>query len=110
MFPNDLEVEKTGSYLFRAKQILLQLFGKRKMWILAIWTLKIVDHYCQEQGKILLHQFKVRKTVSQQIGSRKKCFPAIWKWKKEVPRYFEPEKHCSSYLKREKSGSLLFGV
>ena len=26
-----------------------------------------------------------------------------------VPSQFEPDKHCCSYLKREKSGSLLFG-
>ena len=26
-----------------------------------------------------------------------------------VPSYFEPDKHCCSYLEREKSGSLLFG-
>ena len=26
-----------------------------------------------------------------------------------VPNYFEPDKHCCSYLEREKSGSLLFG-
>ena len=31
---------------------------------------------------------------------------AIWK---QVPSYFEPDKHCCSYLEREKSGSLLFG-
>ena len=43
------------------------------------------------------------------IGARKKCFPAIWKWKKLIPSYFEPEKHFCSYLEREKSGSLLFG-
>ena len=36
-------------------------------------------------------------------------FPAIWKWKNLVPIYFEPNKHCCSYLEREKSGSLLFG-
>ena len=36
-------------------------------------------------------------------------FPAIWKWKKLVPSYFEPDKHSCSYLEREKSGSLLFG-
>ena len=36
-------------------------------------------------------------------------FPAIWKWKKKVPSYFEPDTHCCSYLEREKSGSLLFG-
>ena len=35
--------------------------------------------------------------------------PAIWKWKKLVPSYFETDKHCCSYLEREKSGSLLFG-
>ena len=34
---------------------------------------------------------------------------AIWTWKKLVPSYFEPDKHCCSYLGREKSGSLLFG-
>ena len=28
--------------------------------------------------------------------------------KKLVPSYFEPDKHCFSYLEREKSGSLLF--
>ena len=39
----------------------------------------------------------------------KKCFPAIWKREKLVPSYFEPDKHCCSYLEREKSGSLLFG-
>ena len=53
--------------------------------------------------------FKVRKTGSQSVGARKKCFPPIWKWKKMVPSYFEPDKHCCSYLEREKSGSLLFG-
>ena len=36
-------------------------------------------------------------------------FPSICKWKKLVPSYFEPDKHCCSYLEREKSGSLLFG-
>ena len=51
----------------------------------------------------------IRKTGSQPVGARKKCFPAIWKWKKLVPSYFEPDKHCCSQLEREKSGSLLFG-
>ena len=36
-------------------------------------------------------------------------FPAIWNWKNLVPSYFEPDKHCCSYLEIEKSGSLLFG-
>ena len=53
MFPNYLEVGKTGFYLFRAKQTLLQLFGDRKMWIPAISRPKNVVHNCQEQGKRL---------------------------------------------------------
>ena len=79
------------------------------MWIPAIWRLKNVVHNCQEQGKILLHLFKVRKTGSQQLGARKKYLPAIWKWKTVVPSYFETDKLCCSYFEREKSGSLLFG-
>ena len=38
-----------------------------------------------------------------------KSFPAIWNWKKLVSSYFEPDKHCCSYLEREKSGSMVFG-
>ena len=36
-------------------------------------------------------------------------FPAICKWEKTVPSYFELDKHCCSYLKIEQKGSLLFG-
>ena len=36
-------------------------------------------------------------------------FPSYLEMEKLVPSYFEPDKHCCSYLKREKSGSLLFG-
>ena len=100
MFPSYLEVEKTGSQLFRAWQTLLQLFGERKKWIPAIWRPKNVVHNCQEQGKRLLLLFKVRKTGSQPVGTRQKCFPAIQKWKKLVPSYFEPDKHFCSYLER----------
>ena len=52
---------------------------------------------------------KSEKLVHRNQESKKKCFPAIWKWKKIVPPCFELEKHCRSYLEREKSGSLLFG-
>ena len=52
---------------------------------------------------------KSEKLVHSQQEHEKKCFPAIWKWKKLVPSYFESDKHCCSYLQREKSGSLLFG-
>ena len=100
---------KTGSQLFRTCQTLMQLFGEREKWIPAIWRLKNVVHNCQEQGKRLLHLFIVRKTGSQQLGAQNKCFQAICKRKKLVPSYFETDKHCCSYLEREKSGYLLFG-
>ena len=45
---------------------------------------------------------KSEKLVHSQQEHEKKCFPAIWKWKKLVPNYFEPDKLCCSYLKREK--------
>ena len=48
--------------------------------------------------------FQLLAISSQPVGARKKCLPAIWQWKKLVP-----DKHCCSYLEREKSGSLLFG-
>ena len=51
MFPSYLEVEKTGSQLFRASQTLWQLFGERKKWIPAIWRPKNVVHNCQEHEK-----------------------------------------------------------
>ena len=36
-------------------------------------------------------------------------FPSYLDVEKTGPSYFEPDKHCCSYLEREKSGSLLFG-
>ena len=52
---------------------------------------------------------KSEKLVHSQQEHEKNCFQTIWNWKKLVPSYFEPDKHCCSYLEREKSGSLLFG-
>ena len=53
---------------------------------------------------------KSEKLVHSQQEHEKNYFPAIWKWKKLVPSYFEPKKHCCRYLEREKSGFLLLGV
>ena len=85
-----------------------QLFVSGKNWFLAIsgmtntvasiWREKKVEpcylerknvvHNCQEQGKRLLHLFKVRKTGSQRVGAQKKCFPAIRKWKQTGSQLF----------------------
>ena len=48
--------------------------------------------------KLVHSQQEHEKTVSQLFGSGNM-----------VPSYFEPDKHCCSYLEREKSGFLLFG-
>ena len=45
----------------------------------------------------------------QQDQQDQNFFTAICKWEKMVLYYFEPDKHCCSYLEIEKSGSLLFG-
>ena len=52
---------------------------------------------------------KSEKLVHSNQEHEKKFFPAISKCKKLVPSYFEPDKHCSSYLEREKKGFLLYG-
>ena len=77
-----------------------QLFGSGKKWFLAISSLTNTVAAIWREKKV---------DPCQSVGARKKCFPAIWKWKKLVNSYFEPDKHCCSYLEREKSGSLLFG-
>ena len=45
---------------------------------------------------------KSQKHGSQPVGARKIYFPAICKQKNLVPSYFELDKHCCSYLEREK--------
>ena len=106
-----------------------QLFGNGKKWFLAIssltntvvaiWREKKVDPCYLETKKCSSQLLGARKKIMTSIycqknwftasRSTKKCFPALQKWKKLVPSYFEPDKHCCSYLEREKSGSLLFG-
>ena len=106
-----------------------QLFGSGKNWFLAIssltntvaaiWRERKVDpcyletKKCSSQllgaRKKIMTSIYSQKTGSQQLGAQKKCLQAIWKWKKLVPSYFEPYKHCCSYLERDKSGFLLFG-
>ena len=52
---------------------------------------------------------KSEKLVHSQQEYEKNVTQLFRKCKKLVPSYFEPDKHCCSYLEREKSGSLLFG-
>ena len=109
MFPSYLEVEKLVrsyfepdkhccSYLEREKSGYL-LFGDQKMLFTTVRSKeKVYDIYLKSE-KLVHSQQEHEKSVSQQI----------WKWKKLVPSYFEPDKHCCSNLEREKCGSLLFG-
>ena len=117
MLASYLEMEKTGSQLFRSRQTLLQLFGEIEKWIPAIWRLKNVVHNCQEQGKdyyIYLKSEKLvhsnqehEKNACQLFGSGKNWFlaisnlsntdAAIWRERKVDPCYLETKK-CSSQL------------
>ena len=60
---------------------------------------KDYDIYLKSE-KLVHSKQEHEKNVSQLFGSGKKL----------VPSYFEPDKHCCSYLEIEKSGSLLLGV
>ena len=106
-----------------------QLFGSGKKWFLAIssltntvaaiWRERKVDPCYLENKKCSSQLLEASKKIMTSIYSQKnwftairrtkKCFQAIQKWKKLVRSYFEPGKHCCSYLEREKIGSLLFG-
>ena len=99
-----------------------QLFGSGKKWFLAIssltntvaaiWREKKVDPCYLETKKCSSQLLGARKKIMTSIycqknwftasRSTKKCFPALWKWKKLVSSYFEPDNHCCSYLEREK--------
>ena len=81
MFPSYLEVEKTDSQLFRARQTLLQLFGEGKQRIPAIRRPKNVittvrskekdyDIYLESE-KLVHSQQEHEKNVSQLFGSAK---------------------------------------
>ena len=64
---------------------------------------KDYDIYLKSE-KLVHSQLEHEKNISQQFRKGKN-----WWFKKLVPSYFEPHKHCCSCLEREKSGSLLFG-
>ena len=59
---------------------------------------KDYDIYLKSE-KLVHSQQEHEKNVSQLFGSGKK----------RIPGYFQPDKHCYSYLERKNSGSLLFG-
>ena len=63
---------------------------------------------------------KSEKLVHSQQEHEKICFPAIWKWKNLVPKYFEPDKTVAAiwreikvdpcYLETKKCSSQLLGA
>ena len=87
MFPSYLEVENTGSQLFRARQTLLQLFGERKNWIPAIWRPKM--------------QFTT-------VKSKEKDYDIYLKLEKLVHSQQEHVKNVSKLFESGKTGSQLF--
>ena len=87
MFPSYLEMEKTGSQLFRARKTLLQLFGEGKSGSLLFGDQKMqfttvrskekdYDIYLKSE-KLVHSQQEHDKNVSQLFGSGKNLFLAI---------------------------------
>ena len=119
MFPSYLEVQKTGSQLFRVCRTLLQLFVERKKWIPAIWRPKNVVHNCQEKAKkndIYLKSEKLvhsnqehEKNVSQLFGSAKNWFLAISSLTNTVAAICREKKVDPCYLETKKCSSQLLG-
>ena len=108
MFPSNLEVHKTGSQLFSALQILLQLFGEKKSGSLLFGDQKMqfttvrskekdYNSYLKSD-KLVYSQQEHEKNVSQLFGSGKNWFLAISSLTNTVTAIW-----------REKSGFLLFG-
>ena len=83
MCPSYLEVEKTGSQLFRARQTLLQLFGYRKKWIPAIRRPKAISSLINtvaaiwRQKKVDPCYQETKKWSSQLLGASKKIMTSI---------------------------------
>ena len=92
------EHEKNVSQLFRSGKNWFLVILSLTNTLVAIWREKKVDPCYQETKKCssqllgarkkIMHLFKVRKTGSQPVGARKKCFPAIWKLQKTSSQLF----------------------
>ena len=121
MFPSYLEVEKTGSQLFRASQTLLQLFGERKKWISCYYgdqkmqfttvRIKEKDYDIYLKSEKLVHsQQEHEKNVSQLFGSGKNWFLAISSLTNTVAAISREKKVDLCYLKNKKCSSQLLGA
>ena len=110
LVPSSFEPNKhCCSYLEREKSGSL-LFGEQKMQFTNVRSKeKDYDIY-----------LKFRKTCSQPVGARKKCFPAIQKWKKLVSSFssmtntvaaiWREKKLDPCYLETKKCSSQLLGA
>ena len=120
MFSSYLEVEKTGSQLFRSGQTLLQLFGQRQNCIPAIWRPKMqfttvrskekdYDIYLKSE-KLVHSQQEHEKNVSQLFGSEKNWFLAISSLRNTVAAIWREIKVDPCYLDTKKCSSQLLGA
>ena len=112
------EHEKNVSQLFESGKKWFLAISSLTNTVVAIWREKKVDPCYLETKKCSSQLLGARKKIMTSIycqknwftasRSTKKCFPALWKWKKLVPSYFEPDNHCCSYLEREKEDPCYF--
>ena len=104
MFPSYLEVEKKWFVAISSLTNTVAAIQREKKVDYCYLETKKCSSPLLGASKNIMTSIYSSKTGSQPVGARKKCFPAILKWKKLVPSYFKPDKHCCSYLESEKSG------
>ena len=120
MFPSYLNVGKTGSQIFRARQTLLQLFGERKKRSLLFGDQKMqfttvrsnekdYDIYLKSE-KLVHSQQEHEKKFPQLFGSEKNWFLAISSLTNTVAAIWREKKVDSCYLETIKYSSQLLGV
>ena len=114
------EHEKNVSQLFVSGKNQFLAISSLTNTVAAIWIEKKVDPCYFEVQKMQFTTvrrkekdydiyLKSEKLVHSQQEHEKNVSQLFVSEKKLVASYFEPDKHCCSYLEREKSGSLLFG-
>ena len=110
MFTSYLELEKLVPSYFESHKHCCSYLEREKSGSLLFGDQKMQFTTVRSKEKDYDIYLKSEKLVHSQQEHENNYFPAIWKWKKLVPSYFEPKKHCCRYLEREKSGFLLLGV
>ena len=91
MFASYLEVEKLVPSYFEPEKLCSRYLEREKSGSLLFGDQKMQLTTVKSKEKDYDIYLKSEKPFHSQQEYEKKCFPAIWKWKKLVPSYFQPD-------------------